>query len=61
MPWHNGGMDNDNDDREFPGEHDPANLLPFERELEPHDENVEKLPFEFQGSGDDFYTGTSVF
>jgi hypothetical protein len=30
---------------------DPANLLPYERELEPTDPNVEKLPQQFQGSG----------
>jgi hypothetical protein len=50
------GMD---DERELPG--DPAKLLPFECVLEPTDESVEKLPFEFQGSGDDLYTGTVVF
>jgi hypothetical protein len=49
------------DERELPGEHDPAKLLPFECLMEPQTEGVERLPFEFQGSGDDFYSGTSVF
>lgn len=53
-----GGMD---DEREFPGDHDPAKLLPFECVLEPLDESTDKLPFEFQGSGGDFYSGTTVF
>jgi hypothetical protein len=53
-------MNDEEDDRDM--RHlDPANLLPFERELEPADPNVEKLPQQFQGSGDDFYSGTAVF
>lgn len=52
------GMD---DERELPSELDPANLLPFERVIEQSDESVEKLPFEFRGSGDDLYTGTAIF
>jgi hypothetical protein len=29
---------------------DPSSCLPFERELEPPDPNVERLPSQFQGS-----------
>jgi hypothetical protein len=49
------------DDRELPGERNPAKLLPFECEIELPTEGVDKLPFEFQGSGDEFYSGSSVF
>lgn len=30
---------------------DPRKLLPFSIELEPHDPNVERLPFAFKGTG----------
>jgi hypothetical protein len=40
---------------------DPAKLLPDERELEPHDPNVEKLPQQHSGSGDDLYAEAAVF
>jgi hypothetical protein len=40
---------------------DPANLLPYERVLEPSDPTAEKLPEQYQESGEDLYAGTAVF
>jgi hypothetical protein len=51
----------DEDDERDTRQLDPANLLPYERELEPPDENIEKLPQQHQGSGDDLYSGTELF
>jgi hypothetical protein len=51
----------DEDDERDMRHLDPANLLPYEHRLEPEDEDVEKLPQQYQGSGDDFYSGTAVF
>jgi len=39
---------------------DPADLLPFEKELEPHDPNVEVLPKAFQGTDKVIYGGDNV-
>lgn len=36
------------EDRDIP--RDPASVLPFVCELEPHDESVELLPSQYQGS-----------
>lgn len=36
---------------------DPRNLLPYERELEPHDPNVERLPTAYVGTDRALYGG----
>jgi len=41
-------------------DHDPRNLLPFERELEPHDPNVERLPNAYVGTDQQVYGGNYV-
>ncbi len=46
------------DDREAPT--NPATLLPFTCELEPHDPNVERLPFEFVGNDPLWQTGDNL-
>jgi hypothetical protein len=39
---------------------DPAHLLPYERELEPHDPNVERLPFKFVGNDPLWQSGDNL-
>lgn len=39
---------------------DPASLLPFEKELEPHDPSVQRLPKHFQGTDAFLYGGENV-
>ena len=48
-------------DDEFEPPFNPARLLPFTCELEPHDPNVERLPSKYIGSDQVTYAGDKLF
>jgi hypothetical protein len=48
------------DERDF-SNRDPAKLLPFTCFLEQSNPDIEKLPGQYVGSGDDLYAGNAVF